>query len=595
MASIPSNLLPYPGAIPNITGNDYGFSGLGSTPSPFFTVSGQFNPRDFKSIIKWTRFLAAQSPLTTEVIRKLSSYPITEFVVNTEDEKLKKRYQEIFKYLDLKARLIDIGVDFHLLANVWVSVYFPFVRWIICKSCQTHYQLSKFPEKLVFKNYEFVGSCPHCGKRGAFLRRDVKSQSIRDLSLINWDPEDISLIHNPVSNRTQYWYKVPAKLKNLVAQGDLFTLETLPWSFVDAIRRNEDYCFDRDGIFHLKGHGVANAIPGYGVPPIVGAYSLAFDAAMMRRANSAIASEQISPLRVIFPQPSGKDPATSMSLQNFSKNMKRYMALHKSDPSIVALTPIPVGYEQLSGEGKTLLVSSEIEQIQDELLLSLGVSRELLSGTLSWTSSTVGLRLLENTMWKYIDNIQKLLSWIVEQIAPEFGLELAEVTLEPFKLTDDSNLQQLMVNLSQAGSVSMQTTMSSLGLDWHDEQKKLREEQIEKAKQDVLLKQDISQAQYMAAQGATDTADEANAGYRNALQQAQELANQLINMPEGTRRSALFNLKTKDPALYLMTSKLIEEYRTDPAYQSDVQSQGEQVADQAASQNPEAQNQPQGQ
>ncbi len=591
--STPTSMIPYPGGQNPLLVSDYGFSGLGSTPSPFFTVSGQFNPRDFKSIIKWTRFLAANSPLTTEVIRKLSSYPITEFILDTEDEKLKKQYKQLFKHLDLKARLIDIGVDFHLLANVWVSVYFPFIRWLTCSSCKSQHQLSKFSNRtLQFRNWEFRGVCPTCGESGVFKRHDVKSPSMKGLSIINWDPEDISLIHNPVSNQTQYWYKVPGKLRGLISQGDLFTLESIPWSFVDAVRKNEDYCFDREGIFHLKGHSVANAIPGYGVPPIVGTYGLAFDAAMMRRANSAIASEQISPLRVIFPQPAGKDPATAMSLQNFSKNMKRYMLLHKADPSVIAMTPIPVGYQQISGEGKAMLVSQEIEQIQEELLLSLGVSRELLSGTLNWTSSTVGLRLLENTMWKYIDSIQRLLDWLIEQITPEFNLEPVQVTFEPFKLTDNDEKQSMMFQLSQTQNVSAQSMLSSMGLDWHEEMQRIRDEQVEKAKQDVLVKRDIDIAQYVAAQGAADTDSEESAGYKTALQQAQETANQLIGMAEGPRRSALSALKVQDPALYLMTAKLIEEYRSDPSYQSNVAQQGQQIANDASQQNPQSNQQP---
>src|ERR1017187_7332104 len=67
------------------------------TNSPFFTVANQFLPRNLHDVIRWARYITTQSPVTTEVIRKLSTYPITNFLVDTKSEKTKEKYKEVFK------------------------------------------------------------------------------------------------------------------------------------------------------------------------------------------------------------------------------------------------------------------------------------------------------------------------------------------------------------------------------------------------------------------------------------------------------------------------------------------------------------------
>ncbi len=577
---------PYPN-INGLSGAPYAFFGMGETPSPFFTLAGQFTPRNFNDVVKWTRFLIVNSPTITEVTRKMASYPITNFVLPTEDASVKKKYTDLFKAIDFKTKLINIGFDYQILGNSFVSIYYPIKRILYCQTrgCGAAYTVENFPGKLSFTQFQFRGRCPKCGNTGILKRRDEKSMDVREASIINWDPTDISINYNPIVDKSEYWYKIPAYLKNKIVTGDLFVLSTVPWEFVEAVQKNLDFKFNKDGIFHLKGMTVAHSIPGYGVPPLVGLYNLVFDQAMLRRANSAIAAEMISPLRVIFPEVNGKtDAAVNMSLKGFAKNMRKYFALHKSDPNLIAFSPVPIGYQALSGEGKTLLVTQEIEQIDDTILLSLGVSRELLSGQLNWTSSDVGLRLLENTMWKYTDQIQKLITWIVSGLTAYFNIPTLDVTLEPFKLADNNDLKNAMMALAQSNQVSMQTLLSSMGLDFQKEQEKINKEQIMLAKDQAILTVDKEIAAWMALKNGPNADSNTVSGYKSALQKAQETANELIGMPEGPRRSALMRLKTEDPAQYLMVAKLIDEYRNDPQYQQEVASQGQEAAEQASSQ-----------
>lgn len=91
-------------------------NGAGQTPSPWFTIANQFMPRNLHDVIRWARYITVQSPTTTEVIRKLCTYPITEFIVDTNSDEVEKRYAELFESFKLKEKLQDIGFDYYTLA-----------------------------------------------------------------------------------------------------------------------------------------------------------------------------------------------------------------------------------------------------------------------------------------------------------------------------------------------------------------------------------------------------------------------------------------------------------------------------------------------
>jgi hypothetical protein len=84
-------------------------------------------PRNLHDVIRWARYITVQSPTTTEVIRKQCTYPITEFIVDTNSDEIEAKYKELFESFKLKQKLQDIGFDYHTLGNVFVSVYFLFI------------------------------------------------------------------------------------------------------------------------------------------------------------------------------------------------------------------------------------------------------------------------------------------------------------------------------------------------------------------------------------------------------------------------------------------------------------------------------------
>lgn len=546
-------------------GNSNGLYGpsTAQTKNPFYSVGNQFLPRNLHDVIKWVRFITVNSPVTTEVIRKLSTYPITEFVYDCKDTSVKNKYKQISNSFKLKATLHDVGFQYHTLGNVFVSIHFPIHRSYACTSQNCGYvAAAEKASFLKFRNFKMMGTCPKCQSNLGWERRDSKSMNIDDMNIILWDPVNISVNHNPITGKNQYFYSIPNDIKRRVQMGDRFLVDSMPWEFIEAIENNKDFQFQPDRIFHLKNIDMGMSLDGIAVPPLVSHFSLVFYQATLRRANESISTDFMAPMRVIFPQAqsANSDPTVALSMRNFTNRMEEAFMKHKHDNNHVLIAPVPIGYQAISGEGKTLLVSQEIQQAEDSLFLSMGVSRELLSGTTNWTSSTVGLRMLKNTLDSYVGQISELIKWIFTHSSNYLGLPVHDVYLTPFQLTDDEMLKTLITSLAQNGAVSMGTVFESMGKSYEEELEKILQETKIKARHDVRVKFEMEQAQYLEGL-EINKENEKNNGYMDILRVSQELASQLINADETVTREVLNELKVTDYAKYLMVSKLVEEGR----------------------------------
>lgn len=533
---------------------------VGQLPSPFFTQANQFIPRSFHDIIKWSRYITTQAPTTTEVIRKLSSYPITEFLTDSKNEKTIETYKDIFKSIKFKEKLCDAGFDYYTLGNVYTSIYFPIDRHVHCPTCKSSYEVKTAMRSgfAAFKKWQFVGECPNCHNVVTYKLVDTKSRDITRINLIKWKPENVSLNHNPVTGESEFYYQIPGDVKKKIMMGDPLFLSTVPWSLVEAVRYQKDYLFDDTNIYHMKSISMGNMIDGLGIPPLISHYGLVFYQAMLRKANEAVAAEHMVPLRVIFPQQNSAnaDPVAQMSLRGFAKHMKGTIRQMKSDPNHVLISPIPIGSQQIGGQGRSLLVSQELQYAEEQQLMSMGVSRELLSGTTNWTSSTIGLRLLENTMNNYVGQLKDMIGWIMEKIASYLSLEIAEVKLVPFKLTDNEALKASMMDMWKSSILSASTLLEAFGMDYDEELEKMMQDSVSAAEAQVETKDLVEKAIFAKSKGLASDKD--SSGFSDNRKEAYQEAQKILQTPPEGQQQALLALQAKDQTMYQSVMNILE-------------------------------------
>lgn len=543
----------------------YGDFNRGYQPNPFFTLSNQFLPRNFKELLRWADFIVTQSPTAMEVLRKHATYPITDFIPDTDSQDLADRYKRLCKAIQLKHKLNNFGLEYYTRGNSFVSVYLPFVRTAVCPSCKTVHNVRSIA-KIRFRNGKFTGGCPArgCGYTGVY---EVTDKYVRDegrINLISWDPNYMTVNHNPVTGESEYYYQIPPFIKRKVLMGDTMYLSTLPMGMLEAIGLKKSFKFDPNSIYHLMNMSIGKLDDGVCIPPIMAVYQLIFHQAMMRRANEAIASEHMTPLRVIFPQPqsSNSDPVMSMSLAGFVDNMKENIKRFKHDPNHQVIAPVPVGISTIGGDGKNLLVAQELQLSEEQLLMSLGVSREMMAGTTNWTSSTIGLRMLKNSMENYVRSIDGLIDWVFNKISAFLGIARVPVKMTPFELTDDEMLKQFLPTLAQNGQVSDITLLESIGLDFREEQ----ERQIRAAEmraETAIRIQDVQiKAVYKAAVAEKDSRNR-DERYEEAKRKAYDLFVQLQSYAPQDQQTAIMRLQYEDMPVAALLHALMTTARPD--------------------------------
>ena len=257
-----------------------------------------------------------------------------------------------------------------------------------------------------------------------------------------------------------------------------------------------------------------------------------------------------------------------------------------------------------------MMLSPEIRADAELILAGMGIPTELVFGGVTWSGSSVSLRMLENTMLTDMQGYRGLLRWVVDQIGAYFDIPPIQVGFKKFKMADD--LQRLTLNLqmAQSGILSRHTALSSADFDPDVEIRKLEEEigRQKRVTEDALLAQAEAQGkaqaiqaryqakvqqelmteqvdaqrrlmgeqmnmQLQAQQGQLAAVEPTDEQKRDRLRQAAQpvvnspdagvagMVAQLQQLPEDAARQVLAGLRANNPGLYKQVAALLKKQR----------------------------------
>ena len=536
-----------------------------SYPNPFFDYLSKMMPTSIKSMFHWLEYLYANSGQVYPVIKKFSEYAITDIVYDSESPKTKTRAKELFDtHLRMKFVLINISNDFHLYGNSFVSIYRPFVRNLKCKGCRKTYNVEKVDYEWDPKNFKYLLKCPSCGHRG---NAEVQNLTLRDktrLQVIRWDPKQIEIEFNPTNGQSRYYYDFPASLKKELKKKkpSPFILNTMPWEYVQAMRQKKMFRFKHDKIYHLKNPSPAGVSQEWGFPGLLCALKPYFYTAILKKANEAIALERLNPWRILFPQGNGAstDPAMMMNMGKWKNELEVAVKRWRKDPNSIKTSPIPVGVQEVGGNGRALLLHQEIKLEEDNTVTAMGVPLEFHKGGLSNSGGSVTLRMLENVLFTYTDQLERMLQWLANEMSTFMNYPKVEVSLIPFKLVDDVQQKQLIIQLWEAGKVSDTTASEFFDLDFEKERKRI----LKDSKDTAVLENSVqSSLQEMQSSISAQIKQEMSGNPLNydpqaVMQVAQEQAQQLAQMPAESRKQQMEQMEQQDPVLHALVQKVLK-------------------------------------
>ena len=541
-----------------------------------------FSSRNLKQLFRWTEYLYYNSAQIYAGTRKFAEYPITELEYMSDSDKLTSLYRRLLEdIVGIKRALIKSSIDLQVYGNSFTSIHLPFKRFLKCTNCNFK-QVAEIidykynPNAAVFKH-----TCGDCGHTGESKVVDTLQISPEKINIVRWDPKLLQISYNSVTGESEYYLQVPSELKSKVQGGDKHLITTLPMPILETIAKDELFKFNTGEIFHMKSDAPAGVQSGWGYPPLVACMPLFYHASVLRKANESIALERIVPMRVMHPQAiSGNaDPILSLSMGKFMSEVEDNISKWRRDPNHIMMSPVAVGVSQVGGEGRALMVNAEIQQAEDNIIAAMGFPKEFVYGGLSYTGSSVTLRMLENQLESSVFQLTQLLRWLTSKMGKFLGWEECHVSLGDFKMIDDVSQKQLVMQLFQMGMVSKTTVADAHGIDIAEEREKIKQENLTDARFQKELELDMMDLQKDLSQQARQMAADQAGGGLNYDQQAvigeaENIAMQLMQMDPGSRKSQLASLQAEDYVMYSVVIQRLEQIQLDQKNQAVAQMQG---------------------
>jgi len=190
-----------------------GAAGL-NFPSPFLDFESTKVPASIKELYEVALHAFLTDSNINPVIENISSYPITEIVVDEgsgeADHEISNKWVEIInENLDLRNFNIQVGYDYMLYGTAFVSVYCPFTRSFVCNQCGLEHNSKIKSTKWKWKSLKFWVECEKCKSIEEAKIKDEPSDDINEVSLLRWSPYNIEIEVNPFNNKKKMWYNIP--------------------------------------------------------------------------------------------------------------------------------------------------------------------------------------------------------------------------------------------------------------------------------------------------------------------------------------------------------------------------------------------------
>lgn len=440
-------------------------------PSPFFDIAQTYMPPTVKELFRWCQYFFYKDPMIGSVVTKIAEYPVTDFVYNAEAKHIREGWKTILEdTLNVKPFLIEIGLDYFTFGNAFISINLPFIRWLKCKACKKEWKLQDPRFEYKFRNFEFHFRCKACNTDGVGQIIDKPVRDRTGINFVRWDPKNIDIHYNPITGKSKYRYKIPNKIKKAILQGVREILVDIPEVFLTALKKNRDIALSDQNLFHFKRPTLAEQDMGWGKPLIIHSMGRMFYLYVLRRAQEAIALQRIMPLEFIFPQANAQqDPYQHVNLSTWQGTVQDEIRRWRIDPNYISVVSVPLGFERLGGDGRALLLGPEIEVTNKEITGGMGVPIEFVFGGLSWSGSSVSLRTLENHFLMYRRLLLRFVNWAKNRIRLYLGLPDVDIGFTEFKMADDIQRKQIVIQLNAANKISDHTMLTELGFDYDDE------------------------------------------------------------------------------------------------------------------------------
>lgn len=466
-------------------------------PSPFFDIANTYLPSSIKSLFRFCAYYVSTNPIVANAIYRMAEFPITDLIISSGDEILKSKWSEILEdNLDIKTTLIEIGLNYQTFGNVFLSVYLPFKRYLVCQSpgCKKPSAIESVAYE--YRQFQFRGTCEHCGESGVFRPEDRNIRKPEDINIIFWDPNNIDIEYNPVTGKRVYKYNIPNDLKRTILTGHpRRVLNATPTLFIDAVKQKKVVVFDSNEIFHIRRPALAGKEMGWGHPVLMGVLKYLFVLQLFIKAREVIAHNYILPLWVLFPQSyNNENPFELLNMDRWQQRVTQEILKWRQDNAYIPILPLPIGFQHIGGQGAQLSVVPEIQNITDDILTGLLVPKEFVRGGLSYSGTSITIRMLENQFQNLRGRSLRFVKWLQKKISKFLEIKAVPVKMTDLRMADDVQRKSLAANLASQRKLPW----AKVQADWGETPDDINEQIDKEMKRDLDQQVDLMKNQAKA-------------------------------------------------------------------------------------------------
>lgn len=472
--------------------------GVARYPSPFFDVAHTYLPSSIRELLEYCSYYFLTNGFINAVCFKMAEYPITNLVIDGAQALIDQWRPFLHKTLKIKKLQVEIGLDYNVYGNCFLSVSLPFHKTLICKACGHSKRVER--QRYVFRSNGFYGTCGKCGYDGEFRVRDIYIKAAERIRVIRWCPEYMIIRHNEATGENDYFYRVPPSLANDIRMGKRHVVEKTPQIFLEAVRHNKAIAFNAKNLFHLRRPNIAQKDRGWGLPMPQPVLKDVYYLNILRKGQEAVVLEHIIPMRCFFPAiPSGTaEPYSTINLRDWKRHVEAEILKWRLDNNYIPVFPLPMGTQTIGGDGRALLLTQEYRVWMEAICVGMQVPVEFVFGGLSFSGSNVSLRMVENHFSHYrADQLAFLEDFLIPIVAAFMNWQTVKVHFEPFKMADDLQRNAFNLQLNQAGKISDDSLLESSSWNAQDERAKIKRESQKsmELQRDQMLAQARIQAQ----------------------------------------------------------------------------------------------------
>lgn len=443
-----------------VSSNGGGYKGTGDSAnqvpnvySPLWLDSNLALPRDRATINAWLRAFYALNPFVHNSINLHSTYPISKLNIKCKNKKIENFFNDMCEEIDLMNVCVQIAQEYWLLGEA-----FPFV--------ELDEEKLKW-SRITILNPDYM-----------ILKRTV----IEDEPLIMMKPDQ--------------------NLKTIVTSNkaaDIEQRKQLNPYIVNCVLKGQNIPLDNFQVSHLARRISPYENRGTGLPVCIFRQLMLLD--KIREAKFAQADNMINPLTVVKIGNDNYKPTPDV-LESWRQLFEA--AQYNKDFKIFTNEAVDIS---AVGKGAAIYdTSGDVTQLIKEILIGLQVPSVLMDGGSDTTYANGGVA-LDVLRQRYMQFRNMLASWLKRKIfAPiskmnefyeyqdkEKVLIIPEVDWNHMSLFDAGDYIQNLVGLTTGGEegkrVAVQELHRSMGLDYNDQLRKIKKENISNA---ILKKEQIA-------------------------------------------------------------------------------------------------------